>query len=80
MASRNFEGLSSNTVSDEFAAGAIGARARTRLLMVNSTLHIGGAEQVAATLSGLIDRTGFDVGRVTSRNPASSPTRCCARA
>jgi glycosyltransferase involved in cell wall biosynthesis len=56
-------------VSDEFIAGAIGARARTRLLMVNSTLHIGGAEQVAATLSGLIDRSGFDVGACYLKEP-----------
>jgi glycosyltransferase involved in cell wall biosynthesis len=70
VASRNLEGLSSNTVSDKFAPGAIEApRARTRLLMVNSTLHIGGAEQVAATLSGLIDRAGFDVGACYLKEP-----------
>jgi glycosyltransferase involved in cell wall biosynthesis len=57
-------------VSDKFAAGAIEApRARTRLLMVNSTLHIGGAEQVAATLSSLIDRSGFDVTACYLKEP-----------
>jgi glycosyltransferase involved in cell wall biosynthesis len=45
------------------------ARPRTRLLMVNSTLHIGGAEQVAATLSGLIDRGGFEVAACYLKEP-----------
>jgi glycosyltransferase involved in cell wall biosynthesis len=34
---------------------------RTRLLIVNSTLHIGGAEQVAATLAQRVDGARFDV-------------------
>jgi glycosyltransferase involved in cell wall biosynthesis len=37
--------------------------------MVNSTLHIGGAEQVAATLSGLIDPAGFDVTACYLKEP-----------
>jgi glycosyltransferase involved in cell wall biosynthesis len=45
------------------------SRPRTRLLMVNSTLHIGGAEQVAATLSSLIDRSGFDVAACYLKEP-----------
>src|SRR5688572_31762894 len=34
---------------------------RLRVLMVNSTLHIGGAEQVAANLTKHMDRRQFDV-------------------
>jgi glycosyltransferase involved in cell wall biosynthesis len=34
---------------------------RIRLLIVNSTLHIGGAEQVAATLAERVDNARFDV-------------------
>ena len=37
--------------------------------MVNSTLHIGGAEQVAATLSSLIDRNGFDIAACYLKEP-----------
>lgn len=71
MASRNLEGLSSKTVSEKTAAVIAPSRAvaRTRLLMVNSTLHIGGAEQVAATLSSLIDRGGFEVNACYLKQP-----------
>ena len=37
------------------------AARRLRVLMVNSTLHIGGAEQVAANLTKHMDRRQFDV-------------------
>lgn len=37
--------------------------------MVNSTLHIGGAEQVAATLSGLIEPADFDVTACYLKEP-----------
>ncbi|MBL8269750.1 glycosyltransferase family 4 protein [Steroidobacter sp.] len=37
------------------------AAERLRVLMVNSTLHIGGAEQVAANLTKHMDRRQFDV-------------------
>jgi glycosyltransferase involved in cell wall biosynthesis len=70
VASRNLEGLSSNSVSAKFTDRAsIASRDRTRLLMVNSTLHIGGAEQVAATLAGLVDRDGFDVTACYLKEP-----------
>jgi glycosyltransferase involved in cell wall biosynthesis len=38
-----------------------GATERPRILIVASTLHIGGAEQVAACLASGLDRTRFDV-------------------
>lgn len=38
-----------------------GAGERLRILMVNSTLHIGGAEQVAADLCRHLDRSRFEV-------------------
>ena len=34
---------------------------RPRLLIANSTLHIGGAEKVAANLAVHLDRSRFDV-------------------
>lgn len=70
MASRNLEGLSSNPVSAQIADDATKpSRPRTRLLMVNSTLHIGGAEQVAATLSSLVDPSAFEVGACYLKEP-----------
>jgi glycosyltransferase involved in cell wall biosynthesis len=70
VASRNLEGRSSNSVSPKFADDAVDAsRPRTRLLMVNSTLHIGGAEQVAATLSCLVNPGQFDVGACYLKEP-----------
>jgi glycosyltransferase involved in cell wall biosynthesis len=42
---------------------------RTRVLMVNSTLHIGGAEQVAATLSALIDPRAFELNACYLKEP-----------
>jgi glycosyltransferase involved in cell wall biosynthesis len=45
------------------------AERRTRVMIVNSTLHIGGAEQVAATLSALLDRRSFDVSACYLKEP-----------
>jgi glycosyltransferase involved in cell wall biosynthesis len=42
---------------------------RSRLLLVNSTLHIGGAEQVAAFLAERIDRRLFDVSACYLKEP-----------
>lgn len=42
---------------------------RIRLLIVNSTLHIGGAEQVAATLAERIPRDRFDVTACYLKEP-----------
>ena len=43
--------------------------ARPRVLMVNSTLHIGGAEQVAACLAKGLDRDRFDVAACYLKEP-----------
>ena len=42
---------------------------RTSVLIVNSTLHIGGAEQVAACLAQGIDRASFDVAACYLKEP-----------
>jgi glycosyltransferase involved in cell wall biosynthesis len=52
----------SNAAMQDFAATSPRPpERRTRLLIVNSTLHIGGAEQVAATLAERVDSARFDV-------------------
>ena len=43
--------------------------ARTRVLIVNSTLHIGGAEQVAASLARGLDRDQFEVAACYLKEP-----------
>ena len=51
-----------NAALPEKAADAAAVAARPiRLLIVNSTLHIGGAEQMAATLAERLDSARFDV-------------------
>ncbi len=42
---------------------------KTRLLIVNSTLHIGGAEQVAACLAEHVDREAFDTAACYLKEP-----------
>jgi glycosyltransferase involved in cell wall biosynthesis len=44
-------------------------RRRIRLLIVNSTLHIGGAEQVAASLAQHVNRELFDVSACYLKQP-----------
>lgn len=46
-----------------------GAAGPIQVLIVNSTLHIGGAEQVAACLAGRLDRRTFAVGACYLKEP-----------
>ena len=51
---------------------------RSRVLIVNSTLHIGGAEQVAACLAQGIDRAEFDVAACYLKEPGLVADRMTA--
>lgn len=58
-----------NLATDELQPVARPPLPRTRVLMVNSTLHIGGAEQVAATLSALLNPRDFELSACYLKEP-----------